>query len=70
MTTRECLFVGCSKIAEFEIYDSNERRPDCGATDACEEHVGALLGSLPPTQPIGPWTVITIRAEPPGEEGT
>jgi hypothetical protein len=57
---RHCYHLGCGKNAAFEIYDNNERRPDCSFTDACEEHVGALLGSLPPTEPKGPWTVVAI----------
>ena len=61
MEKRECCFVGCGKPATFEIYDENERRPDCACTDACDDHVGRLLGSVPPTNPIGPWRVIAIE---------
>ena len=61
MEKRECLFIGCNKIAEFEIYDSNERRPDTGPTDACIAHVGELLGSVPPVEPVGPWMVYEIK---------
>jgi len=50
----------CSGPAEFEIFDHNERRPDCGSTLACEKHVGSLLGSVPPTKPTGPWTVVAL----------
>lgn len=58
---RKCCFTGCEKKAEFEIYDENERRPDIGEIDACEEHVGELLGSISPTEPTGPWRVIPIK---------
>ncbi len=58
---RKCCYIGCKKNAEFEIYDENERRPDCGVTDACEDHIGALLGSLPPTEPKGPWCITVIK---------
>jgi hypothetical protein len=50
MEKRECLFLGCEKEAEFEIYDAAERRPDVGPTDSCEEHVGFLLGHVEPTR--------------------
>ncbi len=60
---RKCCFVGCSKDAEFVIYDQNDRRPDCCYSDACEEHVGALIGSVYPTEPKGPWVVIAIDAK-------
>ena len=62
MNTRICLKVGCDKPAEFEIWDTNERRPECGSTEACITHVGELLGSLPPTKPTGPWTIFCIEA--------
>lgn len=65
---RYCCFLGCPKPAEFEIWDENERRPDIGATDACEDHVGALLGSLPPVEPTGPWRVVVLAQEKPKEE--
>ena len=58
---RGCCNIGCDKDAEFEIYDSNEVSACQSPTDACEEHVGNLLGSIPPTEPIGPWTVVPIR---------
>jgi len=53
--------IGCQADAEYEIFDENERRPDCGYTDACAKHVGELLGSVPPTQPVGPWRVFCIE---------
>ena len=60
MEKRICLKIGCEKTAEFEIWDETERRPDVGPADSCEEHVGTLLGSVPPTDPVGPWRVIAI----------
>ena len=57
---RKCCQVGCGKDAVFSIFDSNEQRPDIGGTDACYDHVGALLGSTPPTEPTGPWTIYVI----------
>lgn len=52
-----CSFKGCYKPAEFGIYDSNDHRPDSGPTFSCVDHVGHLLGSLPPVEPKGPWHV-------------
>lgn len=58
--TRQCCAIGCDDAAEFEIWDGNEQRPDVAPTDACERHVGFLLGSVPPTKPTGPWRVCCI----------
>ncbi len=58
-SSKRCCFVGCDKAAEFEIYDSNDKR-DCNYTHACTDHVGHLLGSVPPTKPDGPWTIVII----------
>ena len=44
MEARSCCFVGCDEHAEFEIIDIADPRPDAAFTDACEAHVGALLG--------------------------
>jgi len=55
-----CCAKGCEKYAEFEILDTNEKRPELGNTYACEDHVGALLGSVHPTTATGPWTVFFI----------
>lgn len=60
---RTCCHVGCGKDAEFVIYDSNDRRPDMGFTDACTDHVGHLLGSVPPVEPKGPWSVVCIEMD-------
>lgn len=57
---RQCAAIGCDRPAEFEIYDQQERRPDVGFTDACEDHVGLLLGSVPPVLPVGPWSVYIL----------
>ena len=62
-TDSTCCCLECGKPAEFEIWDQNERRPDCGSTLACEQHVGVLLGSVPPTKPTGPWAVYAIEKE-------
>lgn len=56
---RHCCYPGCGKRAEFEIYDSNDRRPDQG-TEACEDHLGHLVGGVPPVEPVGPWLVYPI----------
>jgi hypothetical protein len=61
MTKRTCNYLGCDRPAEFELWDEQERRPDVGATDACIDHVGYLVGSLPPVLPIGPWRLISIK---------
>jgi hypothetical protein len=64
--------LGCEKEAEFSIYDQQEHRPGVGVTFACVEHVGALLGSVPQSEPMsncvtlrkdmghGPWTVYCL----------
>jgi len=57
---RPCCFPTCPDKAEFEIQDQGECRCDIAATDACEKHVGALIGSVPPTKPIGPLLIISI----------
>ena len=57
---RSCFFVGCDKSPEFEIWDENENCPDIGPTDACIDHVGQLLGSVPPTEPKS-WRVVHIK---------
>lgn len=63
--TRQCCFMHdierrCQNMAEYELIDSNEQRPDMATIDACADHVGALLGSNPPTKPAGPWIVRLI----------
>ena len=57
MNKRKCQYEGCGLDADCMIVDSNETRPDVVATDACEEHVGPLLGSVDPTPAVGPWIV-------------
>lgn len=49
----------CTEPAAFTIYDDNDRSPS-QATESCEAHVGALLGSVPPVEPTGPWTVVAL----------
>lgn len=61
MATRHCCFIPCDKPAEFEITDEGEPMIYDAQTDACEEHVGALIGSVAPTEPKGPWTVRPIN---------
>lgn len=57
---RKCQMDGCGQDATFEIYDTNETRPDHGITDSCDKHVGELIGSVPPTKPVGPYHVYLI----------
>jgi hypothetical protein len=52
-----CQANGCGARAVFEIFDTNEQRPDHCGTLACQDHLGSLVGSVPPTEPEGPWTV-------------
>ena len=52
-----CQVDDCGLPAVFEIIDSNEHRPDHCGTLTCENHLGHLVGSVPPTLPDGPWTV-------------
>ena len=53
----------CEKPAEFEIHDHNERRPDVGGGVACVDCLGQMIGSVPPTPPTGPWTVVALTKE-------
>lgn len=62
--SRICCFLNCGQPSEFEIWDEGEQDPHMGGTDACEAHVGALIGSVPPTEPNGPWTVRCIAPCP------
>ena len=57
-----CCFEGCGKPAEFKVFDSNEPRYDVAETHACEAHLGALIGSVEPTEPSGPFHVHPIQA--------
>lgn len=59
-----CAHVSCTDRAVFQIFDFNERRPDVTGTLSCEQHVGFLLGSVPPVKPEGPWLVHEY-SEPP-----
>ena len=68
MEKQKCCKTDCGNVAGFEIIDTNEPRADCGATFACESHVGELLGSVPPTESAGPWSVSLLRPNDPSSE--
>ncbi len=34
-------------------------------TDSCEDHLGVLIGSVPPTEPKGPWRIDLIESDKP-----
>jgi hypothetical protein len=57
-----CCLVGCEEAAEYEIIDKADPRPDAAFTQACEAHVGALLGHLPdlPDDAANEWTVVSL----------
>lgn len=55
-----CCFDGCGQPAEFQVIDENEPRYDIAETHACAVHLGALIGSVEPTAPVGPWRVFPI----------
>lgn len=59
----KCCYAECGRDAEFEIYDEADRAPDAG-TEACSDHVGALLGRRPHLDLNAPWafTVVAIAA--------
>jgi hypothetical protein len=57
----KCCKIGCKEMAEFEIFDKNDPRPDA-YTHSCHAHVGELIGSLPPTNLTGPWEVFLITS--------
>ena len=56
----KCCFGGCGRKADFRIIYKGDDRYDVAETHACETHVGALLGSVPPVSPNGPWDVSII----------
>ena len=63
---RWCCHHDCEKDAEFEIYGVGEGLdPYSNVTDACEEHVGALLGIPVDEHERGlradHWRVVPIR---------
>ncbi len=60
MSNAPCCHIPCGELAEFDIY--GETRPD-DVTQACEAHVGALLGS-----PVGAlenrrWVVVALSSK-------
>jgi hypothetical protein len=57
---RKCCNAACDEEAEFEVVDSNERRPEMSSTDACSLHVGEMCSSHHPSTPTGPWIVHRI----------
>jgi len=59
----KCQVEGCGKDAVFAIFDTQERRPDITGTLACEDHLGSLIGSVPPTSPDGPWSIYNAQAK-------
>jgi hypothetical protein len=44
------------------VEDQGEERPDMRLTYSCELHLGAMVSSVPPTKPGGPWIVRCIAA--------
>lgn len=59
---QECCYPSCSRPAEFDVHDNNEQRPDLDLL-ACSEHLSDALGSVPPTEPTGPWTVSLLSPD-------
>jgi hypothetical protein len=58
MTTPHCCYAGGPRHpAEWEITDEGELRPDLAVTHACSAHLADMISSIPPTKPVGPWTV-------------
>ena len=55
-----CCFVGCNKEAEFLVIDTKEARYEYTETYSCEKHLGALIGSVEPTKPTGPWLIYPL----------
>lgn len=72
MTERECCFIGCNGVADFIIRTVRDgggiAGPDlyCDETDACSDHLGALIGMQPGC--VNPeeifWHVIALEAIP------
>lgn len=59
---RHCCFDGCNTPAEFNIVRDPQGVDPYEGTDACETHVGALLGYT--SQPFtGGWHVEPIEGE-------
>jgi len=58
MNHPHCCHIGEPKHpADLEITDEGERRPDMAITHSCHEHLAEMIGSVPPTEPVGPWVV-------------
>ncbi len=59
-----CCVITCRKDAEFDIFGGSGHFED--TTQACEDHVGSLLGSpdwLAPKDNTQ-WTVVALETEP------
>ena len=59
-TETQCSYMKCEERAEFRIIDSQEIRPDVCETFACDKHLGSMMSSVQPTEPIGPWHVYPL----------
>ena len=67
--SRFCCAIGCKSDAEFEVLTLNGGPdPYSDSTDACETHVGALLGYQPSApHPENVYWEVHALAETPGE---
>ena len=63
---QRCCYLHCEKDALFEIAECSRNDPD-NFTYACEEHVGALLGTAEGFPECTAWHVSLLRASRVGE---
>ena len=63
MSKPHCCIIECDKNAEYGIYGGSRHFED--VTEACEDHVGALLGTPDwLKQNNTEWTVVELSTEP------
>lgn len=67
--TQLCCHPECKKIALFEIHDEGGKYPFECDTFSCEEHLGSMIGSTAPAEPIGPWRVFAKLRASTGSNG-
>jgi hypothetical protein len=54
----------CPSLAEWLVYDEADCEPDAAGTEACTEHVGALLGRRPHLDQSAEWAFRVVRLAP------
>lgn len=57
--TRLCCANGCTTPAEFLVVNTTPGADPYDCTDACEDHVGTVLGSINDIEPTE-WKVVAL----------